>query len=134
MFVLVNNKTGERSEHPSLYEASHSLGRHYSYISQTIRAGYAIRDPRGFEYTLFKDGEIYDYEKVKARKKTHAHRQLCFSCAKAVCGCSWSKCFKPIDGWDATPTKIMNWTDGKRTITTDSYAIRECPEFVPDKE
>ena len=129
MFKLVNNETGEATEHPSMYEASHFLGRHRSYIGQTVRAGYAIRDPKGYEYTLYKDGEIFNYERAEATKNTHAHRQICFTCAKAVCGCSWSKNFAPIEGWDAVPTKIVNWTDKERTVTTDSYAIRGCPEY-----
>ena len=134
MYKLINNETGEESEHESLHAASRSLGRHYSYLGQTIRAGYVIRDPKGYEYTLYKDGEIFDYEKVKLRKRTHAHRQLCFSCSKAVCGCSLSRFFIPIKGWDAVPTTIVNWSDGKRTVTTGSYAIRGCPGYEPDKE
>ena len=133
MFKLVNNETGEESEHVSMYAASQSLGRHSSYIGQTIRGGFAIRDTKGFEYTIYKDGEIYDYERVKARKATHPCSQLCWSCKKAVCGCSWSRSFKPVNGWDAVPSTILNWSDGKRTITTGSYTIRGCPEYEPDK-
>ena len=133
MFKLANNETGEESEHVSLYAASKSIGRHVSYIGQTISGGYAIRDKKGYEYTLYKDGEIYNYEMAKTKKTTHPTSQLCWTCKKAVCGCSWSRSFVPVKGWDAVPAKIINWTDNTRVITTDSYTIRDCPEYEPDK-
>ena len=53
---------------------------------------------------------------------------LCFDCQNAVCGCSWSKRFEPVDGWTATPVKIRS--EQKRYI--DSYVVKKCPLFVPD--
>ena len=48
---------------------------------------------------------------------------LCWDCANACVGCSWSRQFLPVKGWKATRTY------GK---TFDSYIVHECPEFVRD--
>lgn len=45
----------------------------------------------------------------------------CFDCQKSLGGCSWSRTFTPVPGWDATK-------DGAH----GGYTIRSCPEFVPD--
>ena len=48
---------------------------------------------------------------------------LCWECANAMCGCSWSQSFIPVKGWKAIPTK------GK---AFHSYVVLECPEFDRD--
>ena len=52
---------------------------------------------------------------------------LCWSCRNAVPdrrhGCSWSECFEPVKGWEAT----------KRPKGV-SYTVKSCPEFIPDDE
>ena len=58
--------------------------------------------------------------------------QLCWTCARACGGCSWSANFQPVKGWTATKT-IMNVDRGayeKRRIKT--YKIRACPLYVCD--
>ena len=44
------------------------------------------------------------------------NENLCWVCNRAIAGCSWSKRFVPVKGWDAEP-------DG------DTYKIRSCPDF-----
>lgn len=57
----------------------------------------------------------------------YADPTLCWECANAaILGCSWSKNFTPVDGWDAVPTKIK--AENSRYI--DSYCVISCPEFV----
>lgn len=53
---------------------------------------------------------------------------LCWDCANACGGCSWSsREAQPIDGWDATPMKVnMN------PHLVDSYIVHSCPQFVRD--
>ena len=52
--------------------------------------------------------------------------QPCWNCRKYAGGCSWSRSFTPIPGWDAEPT-------GTRSgLRTDSYQIIRCPEFEDD--
>ena len=61
--------------------------------------------------------------------------QLCWRCSKSCGGCSWSRRFQPIQGWEAEPTivkQISNRRDaaGKRIyITIKSYKITACPMF-----
>lgn len=58
-------------------------------------------------------------------------KQRCWTCANAYGGCEWSE-FKnpqPVPGWDAKPTKIRI-SEG---LFDDSYAIRDCPKYIPDK-
>lgn len=67
--------------------------------------------------------------------KTHTTEKvnICFDCTKAVCGCSWSRSFTPVDGWDAKPDFI--WINsGKKTKSykMPTWWVRRCPEFEPD--
>lgn len=51
--------------------------------------------------------------------------QLCWTCQKAVGGCSWSDEFNPVDGWEAIK---VNRTESK----SSGYYITKCPEFIED--
>ena len=53
--------------------------------------------------------------------------QLCWSCANACCGCSWSRWFEPVEGWTAKKTVII-----QAGYQTESYEITACPEYVED--
>ena len=56
--------------------------------------------------------------------------QICWNCKKAYGQCSWSKSFKPVEGWEATPTKILSRDNVKKiVIETDSFEITSCPLF-----
>lgn len=62
-------------------------------------------------------------------ERQYASKQLCWSCAKACGRCAWSNgSFRPIPGWDATPTELTV-TVGRKV---SSYDIRRCPEYVYD--
>lgn len=62
-------------------------------------------------------------------ERQYSSKQLCWSCAKACGHCAWSNGrFRPIPGWDATPTTV-GVTKGKRAR---SYCIRYCPEYEND--
>lgn len=61
---------------------------------------------------------------------------LCWGCKNAVPnaagtkGCSWSRRFEPVYGWDAKPT-VLQWSHGKNAGDA-SFIVRKCPEFVGD--
>lgn len=60
---------------------------------------------------------------------------LCWECANATGSCSWSKSFKPVDGWKAKKTTLnlgYSAYSGKPKKAV-SYIVKKCPEFVPDK-
>ena len=54
---------------------------------------------------------------------------LCWDCANACGGCSWSDHFDhtPVPGWTAEPAKIR-----MQKSYEDSYIVIECPEFKRD--
>lgn len=52
---------------------------------------------------------------------------LCWDCANALCGCDWSRDFKPVEGWEA---KFSPATKNK----VESYHVISCPQFEKDKE
>ena len=64
---------------------------------------------------------------------------ICFDCARACGGCSWSAVdpetgkvrFEPVPGWTATPISI-NSRDRRGVHQTQSYHITACPLFVDD--
>jgi hypothetical protein len=41
-------------------------------------------------------------------------------------GCSWSRKFIPVPGWEAIPTKLRVM---KSEREEDSFCVTECPEF-----
>lgn len=50
-------------------------------------------------------------------------RTLCWKCSN--CGnCSWSRSFKPVEGWNAKPTCFVD-----REKVVHSYIVINCPEF-----
>ena len=63
--------------------------------------------------------------------KGHKQSTLCWDCKRAnggQDGCSWSKWFIPVEGWDAEPTQMRIMAGN----TTDSYIVMHCPQFLRD--
>lgn len=62
--------------------------------------------------------------------------QLCWNCKNAVpsasTGCSWSRSFVPVDGWDAEETVLYQVANGRSTEVR-SFHIMYCPEFEDDR-
>lgn len=50
---------------------------------------------------------------------------LCWNCKNSGGGCSWSKSFEPVEGWNAEKTLIKN----SPYESYESYLVKECPEF-----
>lgn len=53
---------------------------------------------------------------------------LCWQCKNATGGCSWSKDFTPVAGWNAIPTKLKAVT--QNIILHSSYLVIDCPQFT----
>lgn len=55
------------------------------------------------------------------------HLSICWDCKRALPnnGCCWADKFKPVDGWDATPTVKLG---GNGYI--NSFHVYKCPLFV----
>lgn len=67
---------------------------------------------------------------VPAHSNREQSRTLCWDCRNAVFGCSWSKHFIPVEGWDATPH--MLYARDKAHGGVQSYEVHRCPQYVPD--
>lgn len=62
---------------------------------------------------------------------------ICFDCANACGGCSWTEIdpetdkprFEPVPGWKAKPI-VHRYTDGKYKREIRTYCIFKCPQFA----
>lgn len=79
-----------------------------------------------------------EQEKVQERLKAWAdtprfHKDkesttLCWECARAYGGCSWSAKFEPVRGWRAEKMSRVRRRCGAEE-EWESYDVLECPEF-----
>lgn len=53
------------------------------------------------------------------------NKQPCWTCENALGGCSWSRAFIPVEGWEAEKTEIRVGERGDGT----TYKIKRCPEY-----
>ena len=58
---------------------------------------------------------------------------LCWECKRAYGGCSWSRDFVPVEGWEAEATIINGVREGKKPLVK-SYDVKRCPLFVQDRK
>ena len=56
---------------------------------------------------------------------------LCWNCKNAIFGCSWSREFIPVPGWEAVETSLRLHKKPEDECT--SYIVLKCPEFQPEK-
>lgn len=122
---LTDVDTGERRTIESIALVEEFLGRKAGYVRKRINKNEIISDA----------AEDHHY-KIKALKPVsmpfkplifERSMQLCWGCAKACGGCSWSRDFKPVKGWTARETVLKT----QSTIQEiKSYSISACPEFV----
>lgn len=105
----------------SVYEWSKIVGLSKSTIYNRVERG-------------LKAGECLSTKRTGHSGNFKSDYTLCWSCAKACGGCSWSKDFKPIDGWDAIPTKIRIPDDDGGARYVDSFKITACPQYIADSK
>ena len=58
-------------------------------------------------------------------------KTICWTCQNACGGCSWSKSFIPVEGWEAEPA--MLYAKDKAHGGVQSYEVLRCPEYIPDR-
>lgn len=56
--------------------------------------------------------------------------QLCWDCDNACGGCEWSRSFRPVPGWTATPVRRIQSYGKKGYKVIDTYRITACPKFT----
>ena len=107
----------------------HATSLYTTTSSQTTTAALcAVMTGPGCCWTVSIPGRKYSWRRRRTMAETR--NQLCWSCAKACGGCSWSRNFTPIHGWDATPYRRVYRDAAVGTRYVDSYIIRRCPEYV----
>ena len=62
--------------------------------------------------------------------KMQCKETLCWDCKNFAGNCSWSREFKPVDGWRAKKITINVCAKKRPTIT--SYIVFECPQYIDD--
>ena len=75
--------------------------------------------------------------KSKTKDYINKKQTLCWSCKKALGGCSWSKCdkdtseilFQPVDGWVAEKTILLMYRRGGKPRYETSYIVESCPQY-----
>ena len=60
---------------------------------------------------------------------------LCWSCANACGGCSWSDgSFTPVKGWKAQKTMVRGDRGLYRAKIIKSYRVDKCPLYEDDRK
>lgn len=71
----------------------------------------------------------------KQKAITNKPSTLCWSCANACGGCSWSDgSFTPVDGWTAKKTELQADRGEYRDKIVQSYLVKKCPKYENDKD
>lgn len=84
----------------------------------------------------YKRQKNYEARIEKGHKDFEKKETLCWRCKNAVpdkkkgTGCSWSKSFEPVEGWDAKEVQIKLY-EGK---SCTSYIVKKCPMFKEDEK
>ena len=66
----------------------------------------------------------YYKKRVIKEDYTNPEYTRCWTCRNACGGCSWSREFKPVDGWNADKTTYLDCGE-----IVNSYFIKSCPEY-----
>lgn len=61
----------------------------------------------------------------EASEMSSGKKSICWTCQNFAGGCSWSRYFIPIEGWEAKPIK-------KSGTYLPSYIVKQCPEYIKD--
>ena len=64
------------------------------------------------------------------RSKYSHNGTICWNCKNACGGCSWSREFKPVEGWTATPRTLYQRKSKDNEMTeVIAFSVAECPKF-----
>lgn len=83
---------------------------------------------RDWFYTLAGRGGHKDGKLVITKGNRKSGETRCWSCRRAIFGCSWSRDFRPVEGWRAIPTKLCGFGT-KAETGIQSYLVLDCPEY-----
>lgn len=63
---------------------------------------------------------------LKKEEWVDQHASLCYSCT--VCTCEWIRSGKPVPGWNAVPSRQVQFAE------KGGMQVLECPKFEPMPE
>ena len=75
-------------------------------------------------------------EKQREKRNQSPKRKretLCWTCQNACGGCSWSRSFEPVEGWEAKPTKLNIYVKEGNEDLNSSFFVISCPQYIPDE-
>lgn len=141
--LLIDVKTGKEYNFKNIAEAQEFLERSKHYLNYYI---YSARsdvvtdlDGREYYFKVIGDGQRRDAkpERAKGPKSPNGlhnlSTQLCWTCARCVGFCPWSKRLEPVEGWTAKCT-ILHHSNAEQKFETASYYIIACPLFLKEAE
>jgi YHS domain-containing protein len=141
--LLIEVNTGKEHYFQNIAEAYEFLKRSKSYLNYYIYSDRSevVCDIDGKEYyfKVMGQGQRRDAkpERAKGPKSPNGlhnlSMQLCWSCARCVGFCSWSKELKPVEGWTAKCTTLHH-SNAEQKFETASYYITACPLFLKEAE
>lgn len=67
----------------------------------------------------------YYRKKTVEQDYTNNNYTKCWTCKNACGGCSWSRDFQPVPGWNAVPTFHPSNVGNE-----NSFHVISCPEYV----
>lgn len=77
-----------------------------------------------------------DLARQAEKRRNSAGRKkatLCWSCQNACCGCSWSRSFTPVEGWQAKQHKLKIYKKDGDEEWDVGYFVISCPQYIPDE-
>ena len=137
--LRVGKQNQQRLHAANVHERGGKM-RKYDKVLKDYKSGLTVKEV-AVKYGL----KIWQVQEVLANKRirfsgtqTSVNANICFDCAKAGGGCSWSAVvadgktllFQPVEGWTAKPTKMNVRKDNGDTREIETYHITACPEFV----
>ena len=140
---LIEVKTGREHYFHNIAEAYEFLKRSKSYLNYYLYSDRSdvVCDIDGKEYyfQVIGPGQRRDAkpERAKGPKSPNGlhnlSMQLCWSCARCVGFCPWSKRLEPVEGWTAKCTTLHH-SNAEQKFETASYYITACPLFLKEAE
>lgn len=132
-----------RGKTQSASQWARELGLNENTLRHRVKMGYTGEDALSvINYRKNRVSEIgaSHYKRKSLEKNQNLNRgTLCWLCGNYCGGCSWTRNFIPVEGWEAEEDVIK---EGKPSYTKNgyvreirtikSYKVKKCPEFWND--
>jgi hypothetical protein len=120
-FTPPTNSTKACSEKCKVELKRRTAKKHYLLRLEKNRTGKPVGRPRKPRI-----------EPVYKEAPINQSRSKCWSCQNYGGKCSWSRAFKPVDGWEVEIKKVIHKEKGKVREDTITKVVK-CPEYKQDE-